>query len=87
MIHDMMNTTNPHEFASIRESIRERYGIIFLIKGRGKVTVEESPGLCRKTRKKIRETLNELFSTNPELLIGILNRDSLFDDRNFLDNI
>jgi hypothetical protein len=60
--------------------MQTQFGIRFLIDGTGKIHMENIPGVCKKTKAKVRGTLNHVFQENKPLLLSVLNRYSLFSD-------
>lgn len=80
IVENIKNTVTFEEFNVLRDALRRDYGITFLIGRDGRIKVDGSGGLCRKTREKVRKSFRDVFTENQPLLITILNRDSLFSE-------
>ncbi len=76
-IHDVTTT---EEFTALRNIMHTRHGIMFLINGKGAISMEKMLGLCKRTRIKVREALNRVLQEDKSLFLTILTRDSLCPD-------
>lgn len=89
LLQQVENIRDFADFEQVRESVKQRYRITFLVMGDGGIRLDQIPGMCKRTQENFKRAMSvalrqshETHAGGPkDALLGVLQRhDNLFSD-------